>query len=105
MDEMLHGETKFCLIARYQLADRLYIAAPRGLIEPRELSPGWGLLECSRKALKADDPNADLFGESVMQITVKAVGQSPREEWRQRLLRNIAVSASYAASNAMGVLA
>jgi hypothetical protein len=30
---------------------------------------------------------------------------TPRDVFRHRLLRNIAVSASYAASNAMGVLA
>jgi hypothetical protein len=105
LDKMLHGETKFCMIARYSLADRLYIAAPEGLIRPRELPPGWGLLECSKKDLAHDDPNADLFGRSVLNVTVKAPALSPREEHRQRLLRNIAVAASGAASSAMGVLA
>ncbi len=105
IDRMLHGETKFCLIARYALADRLYIASPRGLIKKRELPPGWGLLECSAEAMKGDDPNADLFGESLLRVAEKAPELSPREEHRWRLLRNIAVAASWTASSAMGVLA
>jgi hypothetical protein len=105
LDRMLHGQTKFCMAARYALADRLYIAAPRGLIRQRELPPGWGLLETSRKSIKEEDPNADLFGDSLLSITVKAPVHAPRDVFRQHLLRNIAVSASYAASNAMGVFA
>ena len=105
IDRMLHGETKFCMVARYSLADRLYVAAPEGLIKRRELPPGWGLLECPEEQLTGEDPNADLFGRSVLQITVKAPAHSPRDVHRQRLLRNIAVSASWSASNAMGVLA
>jgi hypothetical protein len=105
IDQMLHGETKFCMAARYGLADRLYIAAPRGLIQRRELPPGWGLLECPRSALRADDPNADLFGRSLLEVIVGAPIHTPREEYRQRLLRNIAVAASSAASSALGVLA
>ena len=105
LDQLLHGQTKFCLIARYALADRLYLAAPRGMIRGRELPPGWGLLECSAKALASDDPNGDLFGRSVLEVAVKAPALTPREDFRQRMLRNIAVAASAAASSAMGVLA
>jgi hypothetical protein len=105
LDRMLHGETKFCMAARYALADRLYIAAPRGLIHRRELPLGWGLLECPASALRSDDPNADLFGRSLLEVTVRSPIHSPREEYRQRLLRNIAVAASSAASGALGVLA
>ncbi|MDY7109108.1 MAG: hypothetical protein SYC29_10785 [Planctomycetota bacterium] len=105
LDRMLHGETKFCMAARYALADRLYIAAPRGLIQRRELPPGWGLLECPKAALHDDDPNADLFGRSRLEVTVRPPILAPREEYRQRLLRNIAVAASSAASSALGVLA
>jgi hypothetical protein len=105
LDRMLHGETKFCMAARYALADRLYIAAPRGLVRRRELPPGWGLLECPGSALKDEDPNADLFGRSRLEVTVRSPILTPREEYRQRLLRNIAVAASSAASSALGVLA
>lgn len=96
IDRRIHGETKFCLAARYRLADRLYVAAPRGLLRPRELPPGWGLLECAASALEADDARADLFGESLLTLRVPAPVLRPREEYRQRLLRNIAVAASAA---------
>jgi hypothetical protein len=105
LDRLIHGQTKFCLIARYALADRLYIAAPRGMIRERELPPGWGLIEAATDVIRREDPNADLFGESALRITVKAPTLAARDDFRQRLLRNIAVSASSAASNAMGVLA
>jgi hypothetical protein len=102
---MLHGETKFFLAARYALADRLFIAAPRGLLRRSEVPPGWGLLECSPRALRASDPNADLFGESLLAIAVQAPHRTVRDDYRFRLLKNIAIAASRAASRAMGVLA
>lgn len=105
VDRMLHGETKFCMAARYSLADRLYVAAPEGMVKKRELPPGWGLLECPETELTGDDPNADLFGRSLLQIRVKAPLLRARDEYRHRLLRNIAVAASWHASNALGVLA
>jgi hypothetical protein len=106
LDRLIHGGTKFWTIPRYALADRLYIAAPRNLIKPKELPPGWGLLECPKSALKPDaDINADLFGASVLSVTLRAPQLAPKDKHRQRLLRNIAVSASSAASNALGVMA
>ncbi len=48
VDQRLHGQTKFCLMTRYRLADRLYILAPRGMLRPREIPEGWGLLEALR---------------------------------------------------------
>ncbi len=103
LDAMIHGETKFCLAARYALADRLYVAAPRGMLARRELPPGWGLLECAPRALAQGDPNADLFGDSVLRVTVPAPVLPARAEYRQRLLRNIAVAASRVVSRAMAV--
>jgi hypothetical protein len=105
LDRMLHGQTKFCMAARYALADRLYLAAPRGMIKRRELPPGWGLLECSPRALAAADPNADLFGHSCLGVTVRAPILGPTEQRRLRLLRNIAVAASRAVAGRLGVLA
>lgn len=105
IDQMLHGQTKFCMIARYALADRLYIAAPEGMIKKRELPPGWGLLECPRKVLKDPDPNADLFGESVLKITITSPRHTAQRQRRERMLRNIAVSASAALSQSLGILA
>jgi hypothetical protein len=105
LDALLHGETKFCMIARYMLADRLYIASPQGMIKPRELPPGWGLLDCPPRALRNEDPNADLFGDSVLRVVVKAPVLRPRADFRQRMLRSIAIAASAAASRSMGILA
>ena len=81
VERRLYGETKFFMIARYRLADRLYLAAPRGLIRRGELPAGWGLLE-QRRA-----------GES-LRVTVEAPSMSTRPVHRLRLLRNIAVAAS-----------
>jgi len=83
VDQQLHGETKFFVIARYRLADRLYVAAPRGMIRPRDLPRGWGLLECSSRR-----PDAEL------NVAVEAPPQSTLPRHRVRLLRNIAVAAS-----------
>jgi hypothetical protein len=83
VEEQLHGETKFFVIARYRLADRLYLAAPRGMIRPRELPRGWGLLECSSRR-----------PDSGLRVAVEAPPQSTQPRHRVRLLRNIAVAAS-----------
>lgn len=93
VDDMIHGQTKFHLAARYALADRLYIAAPRGLIRRRDVPQGWGLLECPPAALEADETRADLFGDSILSISVKAPARHARMRHRHRLLRNIAVAA------------
>jgi hypothetical protein len=91
LDQRLYGQTKFCMIARYQLADELYLAAPEGMIRSHELPRGWGLLECPRRWLERET------GDQGLQVSVAAPRLEPRPEHRQRLLRNIAVAASYAA--------
>ena len=78
----LHGHTKFSTISRYRLADELYLAAPAGLIRKGELPAGWGLLEWDGDGLD---------------VSVEAPLRGARGEHRARLLRNIAVSASFAA--------
>lgn len=99
IDQKVHGETKFHLIARYRLADECYIAAPYGMIRPCELPPGWGLLDCSRQTLERDRRTVP-DGEAsmpVLRVRITAPIQIARPERRLRLLRNIAVAASYAA--------
>ena len=81
LERRLYGETKFFMIARYRLADRLYLAAPQGLIRRSELPAGWGLLEQCRD------------GEP-LRVSVEAPSMSTRPVHRLRLLRNIAVAAS-----------
>jgi hypothetical protein len=73
----------FFVIARYRLADRLYVAAPRGMIRPRDLPRGWGLLESSKRG-----------GDGELNVAVEAPPQSAQPRHRVRLLRNIAVAAS-----------
>ncbi len=100
VEKSLHGQTKFCLIAQYRLADEMYIAAPRGMVKPRELPIGWGLLEVSADWLEAVD-GAQLppqVERPMLTITVPSPPQhSAAEKHRMRLLRNIAVAASFAA--------
>ncbi len=80
VDERLHGESKFWTLWHYRLADWLYIAAPRGLIDPREVPPGWGLLEFEPR--------------NGLSVRVRAPELAGKPEHRQRLLRNIAVAAT-----------
>jgi len=98
VDAKLHGGTKFCMIAQYHLADYLYIAAPKGLIRIGELPPGWGLLECPDDWLADEDPGAGLFdGPRMFTVRHPAPLHQSKFKRRMRLLRNIAVSASYKA--------
>lgn len=94
LERRLHGHTKFCRMARYALADRLYLAAPRGLIRPQELPPGWGLLEAAPRDLRA--------GCGELRVRVEAPPLRCRPVHRHRLLRNIAVAASSAAYSGAG---
>lgn len=97
VEGQLYGETKFHMIARYQLADRLYIAAPRGMIHFAELPVGWGLLECPRECLESGSDN-NLFDEPPrLEVKFDAAELTAQEKYRSRLLRNIAVAASFAA--------
>jgi len=101
IDTALHGGTKFSMIARYRLADRLYIAAPRAMIQPRELPPGWGLLECSQKFLEGIDAQGTFDEPATLSVRVPAPKRLSQDKFRQRLLRNIAVAASQAMLRAL----
>ncbi|MCH7849059.1 MAG: hypothetical protein IIB53_11920 [Planctomycetes bacterium] len=102
VDEKLHGHTKFHLITRYQLADRLYLAAPRGMIRHCEVPPGWGLLECPPQWLDQDRADERQEEPAALRTTVEAPELRSRDDRRVRLLRNIAVSASFAALDSTG---
>jgi hypothetical protein len=97
LDEQIHGQTKFFVIARCQLADRLYVAAPRGMIRPCELPRGWGLLECSARCLEDVDVQARFDEPPALRMKVEAAELRPRADFRLRMLRNIAVAATMAA--------
>lgn len=83
IDEALHGQTKFWLLSRYRLADRLYLAAVKGLVSVEELPPGWGLLEAELSE-----------GDVAIRIRCSADELGASDIRRQRLLRNIAAAAS-----------
>lgn len=92
IDQRLHGGTKFSRVARYRLADRLYLLAPSGIVSPRELPPGWGLVECPRAWKKFQRANlTDLSGIEI-HIAVDAPRHASPEKRKDRLLRNIAVA-------------
>jgi hypothetical protein len=89
LDERMHGESKFWMMAHYRLADWLYLAAPRGVIRSREVPPGWGLLEIDLGASAAGSETG--FGLS---LRIRAPELRGKPEHRQRLLRNIAVAST-----------
>lgn len=95
VDARLHGQTKFCLLARYRLADRLYILAPRGMLRPREIPDGWGLLE----ALRDDSRRAHAQDAAPVPVreTIPAPPLASREDRRMRFVRAMAMAASRAA--------
>lgn len=94
LERDLYGGTKFCTMAHYRLADHLYLIAPKGLLRTIELPPGWGLIECSKAAMKkTNTPIADLLDEPVT-IRREAPVLTAAMKFRARLLRNIAVAAT-----------
>ena len=45
LQHKLEGNTKFEKVTRYRLANLHFLVAPRGLVKPERVPPGWGLLE------------------------------------------------------------
>ncbi|MBE2213686.1 MAG: hypothetical protein IAE82_07435 [Opitutaceae bacterium] len=48
----LYGGTKFARLRRYACADRFYLVAAAGVLEPHETPAGWGLLVRDGEALR-----------------------------------------------------
>jgi hypothetical protein len=93
IDAKMGIDTKFAQLARWRTADHLVLVTPTGLLRPREVPAGWGLVEVDPKALKKGwEPIAGEPLPCRMRVAPIALG-SP-EQRRLRLLRNIAVSAS-----------
>ncbi len=92
IDQRLHGQTKFFHIARYALADALYLATPAGMLTQRELPSGWGLLECT---LAVGDG---------LSVRVEAQAMTARPAHRHQLLRNIAIAACNATARQTGAI-
>lgn len=92
IDQRLHGESKFWLLAQYRLADWMYLAAPRGMIRAAELPEGWGLLEAGEACLEGEVGHGCELGGCRLSVRVPAPERAGKPEHRQRLLRNIAVA-------------
>lgn len=88
IEAQIYGETKFCTMSRYRVADQLYLCIPRGLIRKRELPDGWGLIEFAK-------PVAQIAENAVCaHVAVEAPQLRSPAHFRARLLRNIAVAAT-----------
>ncbi len=77
--------TKLAMASRYHLANWLLILSPKGVLSPSELPMGWGLLEFDQAT-------------GSVSVAAPAVLHAPPPRFTQRLLRNIASSASRAAA-------
>lgn len=91
LEERMHGQTKFNLIARWRLADELWILAATGVVKPREVPTGWGLAECSTAVLRRGVKHALTMGTLPLRILVEAPRHASPEHRRARILRNIAI--------------
>ncbi|MBI1303038.1 MAG: hypothetical protein GC172_04550 [Phycisphaera sp.] len=92
IDAKMGIDTKFAQLTRWRTADHLVLVAPSGLLRPREVPAGWGLVEVEPRALrKGWEPVAGEPLPCTMRVAPAALGTP--EERRVRLLRNIAVAA------------
>ena len=92
VEERLHGQTKFNLIARWRLADELWVLAAAGVVRAREVPAGWGLAECSPAVLRRGVRHALALGTLPVRVVVPAPRHASPDARRARILRNIAVS-------------
>ena len=58
--EALASQVKFARMARWRIADHLYLCCPGGLVKAHEIPAGWGWLEVSRGALRVRRAAPDL---------------------------------------------
>jgi hypothetical protein len=96
VESRLYGQTKFAVVARYRLADRMFVLAPRGLVRPRELPWGWGLLICPASMLDRAIPRPEDLDAHAIEIAIDAPEHAASPTRNHRLLRNIAVAATRA---------
>ena len=95
LERQLIGSTKFWYLAHHRLADRMFLAAPAGMLKREELPSGWGLAECPARLL-ADPPRRFTRWPALSEsITVPAPAHNASPAHRHRTLRNIAVAATF----------
>ena len=92
IDQKLGIDTKFAQLARWRTADHLVVMTPAGLLRPREVPSGWGLVEVDSRALrKGWEPVAGDPLPCATRVAPSHLGTPDAR--RQRLLRNLAVAA------------
>lgn len=75
----LQSQVKFARMARWRIADRLYLCCPAGMLKAHELPEGWGLLEHCRGAMRLRRGAAHLHSpETRRWRTVRNVHRSLR---------------------------
>ena len=94
IERRLHGETKFHTMPRYRLADHFYLFTPTGLVKPRELPDGWGLVECRRRELRDGAGTLGELDALPLRERVACPSIDSPMERRHRMLRNIAAAAT-----------
>lgn len=94
VERKIHGCAKLATLARYRLADRLLVLAPRGLIHPRELPGRWGLIECPARWVTFSRTPIEELAHTELRLARPAPDLHTRETHRARLLRNIAAAAT-----------
>lgn len=93
IDAKMGIDTKFAQLARWRTADHLVVMAPAGLLRPREVPSGWGLVEVDTRALrKGWEPIAGAPLPCVTRVAPSHLGTPDARQLR--LLRNLAVAAS-----------
>lgn len=92
-DSAIHHGVKLSRMARYRLADRMYVLAPTGSVAVRELPEGWGLLEVPGGVIDAVRSPLGELAEQVRVVRRARVMESP-PKFRNRLLRNIAAAST-----------
>ncbi len=93
IDAKMGIDTKFAQVARWRAADHLLLMTPAGLLRPREVPAGWGLIEVDSGALRKSWHAKS--GAPLPCVTrVMPVALAMPAHRRVRLLRNLAVAAS-----------
>ena len=93
IDQKLGIDTKFAQLTRWRTADHLVVMTPAGLLRPREVPSGWGLVEVDSRALKKGwEPVAGDPLPCTTRVAPSHLGTPDNR--RARLLRNLAVAAS-----------
>ena len=98
LQRKISGGSKFDRIARYRCADLCYLVVKKGICDPNEIPPGWGLLEWDGKqtvqstdliAEQEEEPIADPVIPALI-LTQRPIRHTCTDSDRLAILRRIA---------------